>query len=249
MAVYSLLDLCLDCVAKYADNYHSDIKSLPLGIKDKLVRIMTSQGTVTDFNITQLLHPEIHTLDLQNCKVSDTALQQIRCGQLRRILLRGCGSVTSEGVTALASSCPCLQVVDLGGCTGVTDEGVVALAHNCKLLEVISIRGCPAIGDAALLALGGNCSLLHSVYFSETRVTDVGVVGLATGVCSSNLRELQMARCQFLTDESVTAVLTHCPKIRIFNFHGCPLITDQSRGALQNLIGPDKIHQVSWTIY
>lgn len=58
-----------------------------------------------------------------------------------------------------------------------------------------------------------------------------------------------MVRCQFVTDEAVTAVLTHCPKIRIFNFHGCPLISDQSRGALHNFVGPGKIQQVTWTVY
>ncbi|KAI1883363.1 hypothetical protein AGOR_G00230650 [Albula goreensis] len=249
MSVNSLLDLSLNCLAKYADNYFNDIKALPLGIKDKLVRIMTSHGTVTDFNISQLLHAGIHTLDLQNCVVSDSTLRQVHCPHLRTILLKGCRAVTSQGVVALAGACPSLAVVDLGGCVEVTDDGVVALAHSCRQLEVISLRGCSGLTDAALLALAHNCSLLHSVYFSETCVTDEGVVGLATGVCSNNLKELQMARCQFLTDEAVTAVLTHCPNIRIFNFHGCPLMTDQSRGALQNLIGPDRIHQVSWTVY
>ncbi|KAJ8382727.1 hypothetical protein SKAU_G00035050 [Synaphobranchus kaupii] len=249
MAVDSLLDLSLNCLAKYTDKYHGDIKALPVDIKDKLVRIMTSQGTVTDFNISQLLHPGIHTLDLQNCSVSDSALRQMRCPGLRRILLRGCQGITSAGVRALAESCPGLQVVDLGGCTGLTDEGVLALAHSCPLLEVVSLRGCSGLSDVSLLALGRNCRLLHSAYFSETRVTDEGVVGLAAGVCSGSLKELQMARCQFLTDVAVTAVLTHCPNIRIFNFHGCPLISDQSRGALQNLIGPGKIQQVSWTVY
>ncbi|KAG9330274.1 hypothetical protein JZ751_025940 [Albula glossodonta] len=265
MSVNSLLDLSLTCLAKYADNYFNDIKVLPLGIKDKLVRIMTSHGTVTDFNISQvltdlrsdrhreekhkLLHAGIHTLDLQNCVVSDSTLRQVHCPHVRTILLKGCRAVTSQGVVALAGACPSLAVVDLGGCVEVTDDGVVALAHSCRQLEVISLRGCSGLTDAALLALAHNCSLLHSVYFSETCVTDEGVVGLATGVCSNNLKELQMARCQFLTDEAVTAVLTHCPNIRIFNFHGCPLITDQSRGALQNLIGPNRIHQVSWTVY
>lgn len=195
------------------------------------------------------MHAGIHTLDLQNCLVSDAALSQIPCPQLRTILLRGCHSITSEGVRALASSCPSLQVVDLTGCSRVTDQGVLALAHNCQSLEVLSLRSCSAIGDPSLLALSRNSRLLHSLYLSGTQVTDMGVIGLATGLCSNNLKELQLARCGNLTDEAVTAILTHCPNIRIFNFHGCPHITDRSREALHNLIGPDKIQQVSWTVY
>ncbi|XP_030622425.1 protein AMN1 homolog [Chanos chanos] len=249
MAVDSLLNLCAVCVANYADNYYRDLGTLPQSIKDKLVRIMTSQGTVTDFNISQLLHRGIQSLDLQNCKVSDLALRQVHCQQLRTILLRGCVSITSAGLEVLATSCPGLQVVDLTGCVAVTDAGLGALARSCAGLEVISLRGCTALSDTTLLELGANCRLLHSVYFSDTLVTDEGVIRLATGVCSNNLKEIQMARCRNLTDRAVTVVLTHCDNIKIFNFHGCPLITDRSREALQNLIGPDKIRQVSWTVY
>uniref|UniRef100_A0A8C1T7Z0 Protein AMN1 homolog n=1 Tax=Cyprinus carpio TaxID=7962 RepID=A0A8C1T7Z0_CYPCA len=267
----SLMSLCAFSVAQRAERYE-EIRMLPAAVKDRLLRIMMSYGTVTDSNISQLVHNGTHTLDLQNCKVSDSALQQIHCLQLRTILLRGCADITSNGLEVLASRCPYLQVVDLTGCTAVTDSGVQALARHCRSLEVISLRGCAALSDRALLELGQNCRVLHSIYFSGTEVTDQGVIGLATGVCSHSLKvlhtvhfnivllllfvinylpfqELQMIRCRNLTDVAVTAVLANCANIRIFNFHGCPLITDKSREALQNFIGPNKIQQVSWTVY
>ncbi|KTF92091.1 hypothetical protein cypCar_00019860 [Cyprinus carpio] len=243
----SLMSLCAFSVAQRAEEY--EIQMLPAAVKDRLLRIMMSYGTVTDSNISQLVHNGTHTLDLQNCKVSDSALQQIYCLQLRTILLRGCADITSEGVEVLASRCPYLQVVDLTGCTAVTDSGIQALARHCKGLEVISLRGCTALSDKALLELGENCRMLHSIYFSGTEVTDQAVIGLANGVCSHSLKELQMIRCRNLTDVAVTAVLANCANIRIFNFHGCPLITDRSREALQNFTGPNKIQQVSWTVY
>ncbi|XP_016115601.1 protein AMN1 homolog [Sinocyclocheilus grahami] len=243
----SLMSLCAFTVAQHAEEY--EIRMLPAAVKDRLLRIMMSYGTVTDSNISQLVHNGTHTLDLQNCKVSDSALKQIYCLQLRTILLRGCADITSEGLEVLASRCPYLQVVDLTGCTAVTDSGIRALARHCKYLEVISLRGCTALSDRALLELGENCRMLHSIYFSGTEVTDQGVIGLANGVCSHSLKELQMIRCRSLTDVAVTAVLANCANIRIFNFHGCPLITDRSREALQNFIGPNKIQQVSWTVY
>ncbi|KAI2648305.1 AMN1-like protein [Labeo rohita] len=225
----SLMSLCAFSVAQRSDDY-DEIRMLPAAVKDRLLRIMMSYGTVTDSNISQLVHSGTHTLDLQNCKVSDSALQQIHCPQLRTILLRGCADITSEGLEVLASRSPYLQVVDLTGCTAVTDSGIQALARHCKCLEVVSLRGCTALSDRALLELGENCRMLHSIYFSGTE-------------------ELQMIRCRNLTDVAVTAVLANCANIRIFNFHGCPLITDKSREALQNLIGPNKIQQVSWTVY
>ncbi|XP_038855200.1 protein AMN1 homolog isoform X1 [Salvelinus namaycush] len=256
----SLLNISAVYVAIYADRYLSNFMALPAGIKDTLLRIMSSQGTVTDRNISQnqllhtsycvcpqLMHLGTHKLDMVNCRVSDSTLQQICCPQLRTILLRGHPSITSDGVRALAASCPGLQVVDLTECAAVTDEGVLALAHGCSSLEVLSLWGCSVVGDAALLALAGNCRLLHSLNLSGTQVTDEGVIGLATAPCSNSLKELQLARCRNLTGKAVRAVLTNCPNVRIFTFDGCPLITDQE--ALHNLLDPDKFQQLSWTVY
>ncbi|XP_072527714.1 protein AMN1 homolog [Salminus brasiliensis] len=248
-AVDSLMNLSAVSVAQYAEQYSDCIKTLPCGAKDKLVRIMTAQGTVTDSNIDQVLHPGICTLDLQNCPISDSALKKIHCPQLRTIILTKCVRITSEGLEDLASHCPCLKVVDLTGCTAVTDAGVQALARNCKWLEVVSLMECTSVSDVALTELGANCRFLYSIYFGGTEVTDDGVIGLATGVCCQSLKELQMVRCRNLTDKAVAAVLSNCANIRIFNFHGCPLITDKSREALHNLTGPNKIQHVSWTVY
>ncbi|XP_036432074.1 protein AMN1 homolog [Colossoma macropomum] len=248
-AVDSLLNLSAVSVARYAEQYSDCIKTLPCSAKDTLVRIMTAQGSVTDSNISQVLHAGIRSLDLQNCTISDSALKQIRCPQLRTIILTRCVHITSEGLEALASHCPCLQVVDLTGCSAVTDSGVQALARSCKWLEVISLMECSAVSDVALIEIGANCRFLYSIYFGGTEVTDAGVMGLATGVCCQSLKELQMVRCRNLTDNAVAAVLSNCANIRIFNFHGCPRITDKSREALHNLIGPNKIQHVSWTVY
>uniref|UniRef100_W5ND66 Protein AMN1 homolog n=2 Tax=Lepisosteus oculatus TaxID=7918 RepID=W5ND66_LEPOC len=249
-----LLIRCLCYLAGHVDCYHGDIKTLPPHLKDRLFKLMSSQGAITDTNIGQVLHPGLQVADLQNCKVSDGALRQLcSCRQLRKIILNSrkedCFTVTSEGVAAVAASCPYLCEVELWRCRAVTDEGVLAVARNCKLLQVITLSGCVAITDAALLALGRNCRLLHSISFAATQVTDDGVVGLVNGVCSQTLKEVHMDRCQFLTDQAVEAVLACCPQITILLFHGCPLVTDRSREALQDLIGPNKIRQVTWTVY
>ncbi|XP_069048984.1 protein AMN1 homolog isoform X3 [Lepisosteus oculatus] len=220
MAASSLLELCLCYLAGHVDCYHGDIKTLPPHLKDRLFKLMSSQGAITDTNIGQVLHPGLQVADLQNCKVSDGALRQLcSCRQLRKIILNSrkedCFTVTSEGVAAVAASCPYLCEVELWRCRAVTDEGVLAVARNCKLLQVITLSGCVAITDAALLALGRNCRLLHSISFAATQVrawtvtplccpgrlrqgrrshtdqvTDDGVVGLVNGVCSQTLKEL-----------------------------------------------------------
>ncbi|XP_038263599.1 protein AMN1 homolog isoform X3 [Dermochelys coriacea] len=254
-----LLDLCLQCLTKNISRYVADIKPLPPNIKDKLIKLMSMQGRITDSNISEVLHPAVETLDLRDCDISDTALLQLcNCKQLKKINLNSCKenrlAITSEGVRALALSCPYLREASFKRCCNVSDNGVLALALNCHLLQIVNLGSCSGITDASLHALGQNCRFLHSVDFSSTQ-------------------EIHMERCVTLTDVAVEAVLTCCPAIYILLFHGCPLITvficdlsgvtmyhpphtvvgsvetDRSREALEQLVGPNKIKQVTWTVY
>ncbi|NWX19150.1 AMN1 protein, partial [Aegotheles bennettii] len=249
-----LLDLCVRCLRKNLPRYAADIKSLPPNIKDKLIKSMSLQGQITDSNISEILHPAVESLDLRNCHISDNALLQLcNCKQLKNINLNSCeekrSGITSEGVTALALSCPYLCEASFKRCCNITDSGVLALALNCQFLQIVNLGSCSGIMDASLQALGKNCKFLHSVDFSSTQVTDDGVVALVSGTCSKNLKEINMECCVNLTDVAMEAVLTSCPKINIFLFHGCPLITDRFRDVLDQLIISNKIKHITWTVY
>ncbi|KAJ1062296.1 hypothetical protein CapIbe_004689 [Capra ibex] len=252
--VSQLLDLCLWCFMKNISRYITDIKPLPPNIKDRLIKIMSVQGQITDSNISEILHPEVQTLDLRSCDISDTALLHLcNCRKLKKLNLNSSKenriSITSKGIKAVASSCSYLHEASLKRCCNLTDEGVLALALNCRLLKIIDLGGCLGITDVSLQALGENCAFLQCVDFSATQVSDHGVVALVSGPCAEKLEEIHMGHCVNLTDEAVEAVLTCCPQICILLFHGCPLITDHSREVLEQLVGPNKLKQVTWTVY
>lgn len=181
-----------------------------------------------------------------------------RCPYLQVVDLTGCTAVTDSGVQALARHCRCLEVISLRGCAALSDRALLELGQNCRVLHSIYFSGTEVIYTVVLLNILLNILytlmiiiltkyllLVHSHYL---KVTDQGVIGLATGVCSHSLKvlhtvhfnivllllfvinylpfqELQMIRCRNLTDVAVTAVLANCANIRVFNFHGCPLIT------------------------
>ncbi|XP_059833780.1 protein AMN1 homolog [Hypanus sabinus] len=249
----SLLDLCVCTLVKSFSRYATEVQSLPPNLKDKLIKIMSLQGIITDENMSQVLHPGLQKLDLRDCNITDQGLLMLQiCTQLREINLSSTEcklSITSEGLKVIASSCPHLSELCLRRCQNVSDEGIVALAQQCRMLQIINISGCLGITDASLQALGKNCRFLHSVDFSATKVSDAGVIGLVNGVCSQNLKEIHMDRCVNLTDEAVENVLIFCPHIFILLFHGCPLITDRSREALEQLAYPNQMKQVTWTVY
>ncbi|XP_077026580.1 protein AMN1 homolog isoform X3 [Tamandua tetradactyla] len=239
--VSQLLDLCLWCFMKNISRYFADIKPLPPNIKDRLIKIMSMQGRITDSNISEILHPGVQTLDLRSCDISDTALLHLQnCRKLKKLNLSSSKenrmSITSEGIKAVASSCSYLHEASLKRCCNLTDEGVLALALNCRLLKIIDLGGCLGITDVSLHALGENCPFLQCVDFSATQVSDNGVVALVGGPCAKKLEEIHMGHCVNLTDEAVEAVLTYCPQIHILLFHGCPRITESLLPAVPELL-------------
>ena len=52
--VSQLPDLCLWCFMKDISRYITDIKPLPPKIKDRLIKIMSVQGQITDSNISEV---------------------------------------------------------------------------------------------------------------------------------------------------------------------------------------------------
>uniref|UniRef100_A0A493TVB2 Uncharacterized protein n=1 Tax=Anas platyrhynchos platyrhynchos TaxID=8840 RepID=A0A493TVB2_ANAPP len=111
--VQLLLDLCIQCLTKNVSRYIADIKPLPPNIKDKLIKLMSMQGQITDSNISEVLHPAVESLDLRDCDISDNALLQLyNCKQLKKINLNSCKEnrlgITSEGMLSLpVGSCSC----------------------------------------------------------------------------------------------------------------------------------------------
>ncbi|XP_044517871.1 protein AMN1 homolog [Gracilinanus agilis] len=252
--VSHLLDLGLWCLVKNISRYITDIKLSPPNIKDKMIKIMNFQGRITNSNISEILLPEVESLDLPSCNISDTALLWLcNCRKLKKLNLNSsrenCISITSEGIKVVASSCAFLYEASLKRCCNLTDDSVLALTLNCQLLKIVDFGGCLGITDMSLWALGEHCPFLQSVDFSATQVTDGGVLSLVSGLCTKKLEEIHMGHCVNLTDGAVEAVLTCCPQIHILLFHKFPLITDHSREVLEQLVGPNKIKQVMWTVY
>ena len=86
------------------------------------------------------------SIDIVQCKnITDEGLKCFRL--LDNIRLSCCSKITSEGISALARSCPLLSSINLTGCWKVTDKGISALARSCPLLFSIDLTGCSEITD------------------------------------------------------------------------------------------------------
>ncbi|XP_013416758.1 protein AMN1 homolog [Lingula anatina] len=253
--VPTLLNISVLSMVGHLSDYLEALDGLPPNLKDKLLHLMSKRGLITDGNIQKVVHSGVRMLDLSESDVTDQGLQYVRkCKDLKKIDLNSAKqsrtNISSEGIISVVTSCRQLQIIYLRRCLNVSDDAVIAISQQCPQLRQLNIGGCHLITDKSLQALGENSRFLKSVNFSKTRVTDEGVISLATGVCSATLKEIHMDGCVQLTDEAVEAVTNFCPAIDILLFHGCPHITDRARQAIEDLSQHDAhLKQVTWTIY
>lgn len=240
--VEALYQKCIRCVASRIFLYENDLCPLPPNIKERLLKILCQRGKLNNKLLSSLVNNRTKSLSLSSCPIDDDGIKSLSsCESLRRLDLNSdpkgyAHQVTTIGIQAVALSCKYLQHVGLRRCLDVDDAAIVTMAQGCPLLRRINICGLVLISDVSLDALGSRSSHLESIDFSNTNVTDSGVLSLANGACRGSLREMLMAKCLNLTDNAVECVISLCPIIDILVFHSCPLISDRSREALGEMM-------------
>lgn len=73
-----------------------------------------------------------------NDKITDTSLKFLsKCLMLRALEIRGCHSVSSVGISAIAIGCRQLMVLDIKKCVCINDDGMVPLAKFSQNLKQV----------------------------------------------------------------------------------------------------------------
>lgn len=107
----------------------------------------------------------LHSLDCKECPVfwSDEGLRNIArcCPQLTSLRVWSWfpmdtrGTITEDGIAALAEGCPHLTTLDLNVCNGIDGASLMALAEKCPSLRYIHLEGkrLPTLHDCVMLLL------------------------------------------------------------------------------------------------
>ncbi|KAG8512275.1 Protein AMN1 [Galemys pyrenaicus] len=212
-AVSRLLDICLWYFVNNISRYITEIKPLPPNIKDRLLKIMSLEGQITDSNISEILHPEAQTLNVENCEISDAALLHVcNCRKLRRLNLSSLDenriSITSE----VKGWQPCSSlferlIVQCHSCVHVPAQlgsGLKAVASSCSYLQEVSLKRCTNLTDEGVLAFAHNCRLLKLI---------------------------NIGGCLGITDVSLRALGENCPLLQCVDFSGTQ-VSDSGVAAL-----------------
>ncbi|KAL1923611.1 uncharacterized protein VTP21DRAFT_8591 [Calcarisporiella thermophila] len=115
----------------------------------------------------------------------------------------------------LTHICNKLERVDFGY-TKITDLGVQLLCiTNGMTLRSLTVSQCPKLTDEFMFAIAESCKNLEQLDISETRVTDDGLMPVAS---RGQLRWLSIAHCDI--DEGVRLLRTLCPNLDYLDKHG-----------------------------
>lgn len=140
--------------------------------------------------------------------------------------------LTNKTIRIVASKCPKLKSISLRNCNQVTDEGVLYLANSCPMINKFILNHARfnqhEVNDLIAVSNQQNSfgrSKQKNIILS-TRVTDVGITGLAHSCYK--LCELGLAGCTSLTDDAIKQIAVCCPNLTLLNLSGCMYISDSS---------------------
>ncbi|KAL5506187.1 hypothetical protein EMCRGX_G007781 [Ephydatia muelleri] len=204
--------------------YENTIRYLPEVLKTKMAMVLAKRGMLSERTMNLVLHKGILELDLSAVR----------------------STLTSQAFCSFFLQCRMLQIVNLKCCTLMDNNAVMCLVESCAYLVCLCLAGCHMISDKALHSIAQKCRYLQALDLAKTKVSTDGLVAFKDACCSKFLKELNISHCLNVTDEAVEVLFTHCPRLSILVFHGCPRLTSHSYDVASTCAG---LKQISWTIY
>lgn len=249
--VPSLVKIASDKLVKRPDPYAEVFATLPPHLKDILRRTLLKRGQMSDECFQALVHPKVRNLDFSECRSVTARQLSVFPRNLVSLDLNSvvCDFDAADLVRALNGQRGLRTLFLRRSCAD--NEVAAAIGSHCPSISELDLGICESVGDRGVAALGQGLAHLQSANFSQTSITDQGLLSFAQGECRRTLREIRIDGCREVTDEGIEALLGFCAKLSILIFHNCPKVTEQSRLALENYLLENQISmkQLTWTIY
>ncbi|KAL1298034.1 F-box/LRR-repeat protein 14 [Arachis duranensis] len=188
-------------------------------------------------------------LSLVNCIISPgrgLACVLPRCNNLKKIHLDMCVGVRDIDIISLSQTSIELESVSLRvpcdfSLTRLTDQSLIALAHNCSRLESVRISFSDGeFPSSTSFSLRGILCLLDKCPVRQLALDHVysfNDIGMETLCLSQYLENLELVRCQEITDEGLQLV-SQCPRLCRLRLSKCLGISDDG---LKPLVGSFKL--------
>lgn len=158
----------------------------------------------------------LEELDVTDNEIDDEGLKAIsRCSQLKSLKLGICLNISDEGLVHIGIGCSKLKELDLYRSDGIGDSSISAIATGCPGLEMINTAYCKSITDRSLMSLS-NCSKLNTL---ESRgcplITSVGLEAVSTGC--KQLSKLDIKKCHNIDDAGMISLAHFSQNLKQIN--------------------------------
>lgn len=200
----------------------------------KLERLtLAGCSKLTDDSLVPLLERNqgILSVDITNLEmITDKTLMVLanNCPKLQGLYASGCKRLTDSSINALARNCPNLKRMKLNGCHLLTDGPLRNLINSCPLLVELDLTGCMAITDDTARLAFTHLSQLREYRLSlDVNITDHTLLTIPSKLSLDKLRIIDFSGCALLTDEGVGRLVSLAPRLRNVVLAKCYNITDR----------------------
>lgn len=132
----------------------------------------------------------------------------------------GLGSESSKYlVPDIFSKMHDLQILDCTECDSITDGALEKLSRSCSRLESICLNECKNFTGKSLGQVLKNCKLLSTLLMRFTKLVDDSL--LAVNWEETNIKELDITGCYYVTTTGLTTILSKLPQLSYFKMNQC----------------------------
>lgn len=202
---------------------------------------LTGCSQLTDRSLVPLLknNNSILSVDMTNLDlVTSATLTELayNCPKLQGLYASGCKNLTDEAVNILAEFCPSLKRVKLNGCFFLTNSSVQNIIKRCLSLVEFDVSGCSHVTDEVTSLAYSHLPQLREYRVSyNANISDMTVLTLQPNVVFDKLRIMDFAGCPLFTDEGVGRLVQIAPKLRNVVLAKCYHLTDRALFHLSKL--------------
>lgn len=257
----TLRELCINLVAKYIDDVEAlgDIGAMNM---DLICQIIARNRRLNNNTIKLFLDPGSTKLNIYDCsKIEANELQSIASivPTLRHLSLSFCGNINDTVLTYYAHQLHSLNSLHLGGpflitaecyqnffqlaghrltslkltdTARITTSVIESIVDNCPNLAELRLSDLNRFGDGSARLLTGLTKLeVLEISNPGGEVSDAAIADILNSV-GSGLKELNLTRCQELTDEVLASIHACCTRLQILTLEDSELFSNQGVAAL-----------------
>ncbi|WOL09379.1 F-box/LRR-repeat protein 14 [Canna indica] len=179
--------------------------------------------------LEKLTHLEVLSVSGVPTVSNDFVLRMMlaRGYKMRVLVFACCQKLTTRSISAIASNCSQLRILNIQDLRCLNDSALKYLASGCRSMTSLKLRQSRFSDEsiAAFLEVSGD-SLIELSLNNVAKVAHQTAIAISLK-CRLNLQYLDLSFCRQLTDEELGFIVDTCSRLRVLKLFGCSQVTKE----------------------